>query len=472
MTPAERLLTRITVAADERLVVPVRDLCSRVLACAGIPEAELPGFDLLVEEACLHVVRNAFEPGVPGRYDVALIGRPDRIAIVVEDQGLPEDPRLALQRDPGQVGVLLMRAFAHEVVFRNLGRGGKRLELVRRLGPGLLDPPAAADVPDPPLAADRVSIRPMAEDDAPGLARCLWRAHGYDYADEQVYFPERVAQLLRAGLLVSSVAVNEAGEVVGHAGLMLDEAGARVADCAVAVVDPRYRGHGLFGRLQTHILDQARRRGMHGIACTLDAALEEPQRRLLDLGAVETALLPGAAQRGDVLRFRLDAGPAPARALHPPARHGAMLRAIVDRAGLARDWRDGAMPENEPAAQTRLMLRATPDQARAEIRIGDYGLDAIEAVRAHVRELERRGIAATVLALPLGDPLTAELCTEFERMGFGFAGLGIEAAEGDALLLARLQGGGDAAVATASEHGRALADYVLGMRAEASRRRE
>lgn len=474
MTTADRLLTRLTVAADEQLVVPVRDFCSRVLARAGIPPAALRDFDLLVEEACLHVVRNAFDPGAPGSFDIAILARPNRIAIVVEDQGLPEDPRLSLRRDPEQIGVVLMRAFAHEVVFRNLGREGKRLELIRRLGPGLLEAPEPATAPET-AAIDQVAIRLMAEADAPSLARCLWRAHGYGHPEEQVYFPDRVAQMLRARLLASAVAVNEASEVVGHVGLLFDEPGARVASCSVAVVDPRYRGHGLFGTLQAHMLGWAKRQGLHGIVCTADATQTETQRRFLDLGAVETALLPDAAAsgpRGNLLRFHLGAGRAPERPVHPPARHAAMLRAIYDRLDLARDWRAGAEPDGEPAAHTRLVLRAKPDQGRAEIRIGGYGLDAIDVVRAHVKELERRGIACTVLELPLADPLTAELCTEFERMGFGFAGLGVEAADGDVLALVRLRGAAEPQVAAASEHGAALADYVLAMRAEAAKRQD
>ena len=487
-TPAEKVLTRLTVAADEQLVVPVRDFCSRVLARAGIPEGDLPGFDLLVEEACLHVVRTAFDPGTPGGFDISVVRRPNQVAILVEDQGLPEDPRRAHSHDPEQVGVVLMRAFAHEVVFRNLGKAGKRLELIRNLGPGLPEGHAAPQA-EPPVAGDAVAIRMMTEADAPSLARCLWRTYGYSYVNEDIYFPERVTELLRGGLLVSAVAVNAAEEVVGHVAIELETPGARVAECGVAVVDPRYRGHHLFERLLRCMTDWAARAGMLGLFAHAVAAHPFSQKGILAGGAVETGVVPGylppgldfhgirdpdMTERGDVVLLWLKTTEAPSRISFAPPQHAQMLRRICDHAGLARDWQ--APPDDlesgvAPPARTTLVLRVIPEQGRAELRIAAHGMDAIEAVRAHVKELDRHGIACTLLELPLGDPLTAVLCGEFERMGFGFAGLGVEAAEGDTLVLVRLRGVPfDPALVTVTDHGRALAGYVLAMRAEADRR--
>lgn len=494
MTTTETLLVRLTVPADDTLVVPVRDFVNRVLARFGFAEEQLLRFDLIVEEACLHVMQNAFDTGETGMIDVSVERRPNQIAIVLEDRGLPGDLADAARGD-APLGLVLMRAFADEVVFSNLGKRGRRLEVIKDIAGSAISAQVDRDEDRPagaaPVATDAVVLRLMTADDAMPLARCIYRSYGYTYGNEFVYFPDRVAELLAGGRLVSCVAENEAGEVVGHLGLQFAAAGDRVAESGVAVVDPRYRGRKLFERMKTHMAEWAGANGVYGLFSEAVAVHPITQKGNLNLGASETGVLLGylpvglefrnikdaaEARRQSAILFYMKTNQEPEREVYPPPHHREMLRRIYDKIPLRRNGLQpaGPSPAAEIPALGRLSLHVKADTGRAFLRVDAYGADTAEQVHAHLRELCLRKIDCIFLDLPLAAPPTAVLCAAFERMGFSFAGVGVETVgNGDTLRLLYLNNVeiDTTGLVVVSEHGQALAAYVLAARREAERPR-
>lgn len=497
----ERRLARLTVAADEGLVTAVRDFVNRVLARHGVAENQLLRLDLLVEEACLHVVQNNFDPDEGGEYDVTVLRRPNQLVIALEDRGLPRDVAEAERREEAQLGLVLMRAVADEVIFRNLGKNGRRIELVKNIA-SVLTPVDGAPPPatvkssvdpaaPPPIATDQTALRLMTAADAMDLARCIYRAYGYTYGADFVYFPDKVAELLAAGRLASCVAVNEAGEVVGHLGLQFAAAGARVADSGVAVVDPRYRGRKLFEHMKTFMADWAKAAAVLGLASEAVAVHPITQKGNINLGAGETGVLPGylpaglefrnikggaEARRQTAVMYYLKTNTGPAREVYAPTRHQAMVRRIYDNIRLERRFLAPPLRASGDLAGRRSVidLRLKPDAGRAFLKILSYGDDALALVYNHLRELRLRRIDCVFLDLPLGEPATVALCPRFEEIGFSFAGVGVETAEtGDSLRLLHLNNvdiDRDGLVVV-SPHGQALTQYVLAALDEAGRLR-
>src|SRR5439155_8591416 len=97
-----------------------------------------------------------------------------------------------------------------------------------------------------------------------GIARVVYRVYGYTYQHEELYYPERTVRLNQEGQLVSVVAVDAGGEVVGHYALERPEAG-RVAESGEAVVSPAHRGRKLMERMREQIEQEARQLGLGGI---------------------------------------------------------------------------------------------------------------------------------------------------------------------------------------------------------------
>jgi anti-sigma regulatory factor (Ser/Thr protein kinase) len=476
-------LARLTVRARTELVVPARDFACAVAAQQGFSPAALERLELLTEEACLFVVENGFEPGEEGGFDLILDRQPGKFVVAVEDKGLPID----FSRPPEEsvMGLSLMRGFAEEIRFLNLGKAGRRIEFTASLpARPVEDYLTAADLDrpagEPPLATSVPRLRLMTADDAVALARCVYRAYGYTYVDF-IYYPDRIAEMLRSGLMMSCVAENGTGEIVGHLALLRNGTGSAIAESAAAVVDPRYRGHALFKTMKVFMAEEAARCGLFGLYSEAMTLHPFTQKGNIALGAHETgfmlAYVPGGVdtrkidtsqqgERASLLLYYLRTNPEPHRTLHAPPHHRAVLEDICGRIGLNRQFADLSAGHPEPAEATRLDIRVRPDLGVATITVRDCGEDAARQVRHHLLDLCHRKIDAIYLDLPLCDPAAARLCACCEASGFFFAGMIPEYSHGDVLRLQYLNNLDirPEGIAVVSQAGRRLLNYVTAER--------
>ncbi len=505
----DRLLARVTLPADPATVPALQGLMVQAArGCVDRPD-DLPSLGRLVEEVALHVIRTAFDPGEQGEYTAELIKRPDQLVFAIEDKGLPAPFNAAAgggaDGNGGRAGFqpFLPANLADRVAFRNLGRGGKRLEVARTLStpPGAVPSATASatasvagaataagrtDDAEPPRALDEVTLRLLEPEDAPSLSRLMYRSYGYTYGSEFVYYPERIVAMLASGKLVSLIAANESGEVVGHLAMLLHGPDAATGETAMAAVDPRYRGRRLFERMKDDMRDLARSRGYFGLFSEAVAVHIFTQKGNLALGGFETGFLlaftpatqvfrkisdgPVADRRSAVL-FYLRTNDEPERVIHAPVHHRAMMDAIVERGGMNRRI---AAPDPDLSLHglrgrdAVLDVSARQDVGRAFLTVRAYGADVLRRVQEELRTLCRHGYACVYLELPLSDPMTALLCRGFEAFGFFFAGLLFEVEGGDALRLQYLNGAAvnQDDIKVASPFGQDLLSYVLAAKNE------
>ncbi|MCX5998040.1 MAG: GNAT family N-acetyltransferase, partial [Chloroflexi bacterium] len=370
----------------------------------------------VVEEACVNVIEHGFDPHEQGFFDVAILRKPGQIVVAVEDQGLPFDFRRVGAGEESDLGIVLMKAFADEVHFLNLGRGGKRVELVKNLTykdveayvseeekASRSSTPAAAP-PDTPLV-----LRLMKPDDLVGLARCVYRSYGYTYGRDYIYFPDRVRELMESGRLISSVAVAPDGEIVGHLGMSLRHLDARVGETGQAVVDPRCRGRGLFEEMKKHLMGWGRGRGMYGVYSESVTVHPYSQKGNLSLGAYETGILlgytPGTMtfkaiqqesqnRRQAAVLFYAKINQEPARDLYAPFHHQTMIRRIYERSNLKRSFcgrNQVTAPSGVPTG-SRVDVEVVPEPAVAFMNVAQFGAALPELVQFRLRELCLRRI--------------------------------------------------------------------------------
>ncbi|MBP2291530.1 GNAT family N-acetyltransferase [Azospirillum rugosum] len=471
-----RLLVRVTVPASADVVPALQTFMADAARPWVDSPDELAPLGELVREVALHVVRTAFDPGEEGEYTAELLHRAGQIVFAIEDKGLPA----------GGISTFLPSDLAHAVEFRNLGRGGKRLEVARTLRAPAAEP-LAADAEgccaggEPPRAEDEVELRLLEPADAPSLSRLMYRSYGYTYGSEFVYYPERIVEMLASGRLVSYVAVNEGGEVVGHLAMLRHGPDSTTGETAMAAVDPRYRGRRLFERMKEGMGELARQHAMFGLYSEAVAVHTFTQKGNLALGGFETGFLLGftpatqvfrkisdgqAPDRRSAVLFYLRTNDEPARVIYAPERHQAIMEAIVRRGGMNRSVQPPAAELSLRSLQDQvavLDVAARPDVGRAFLTLRRFGADVLKRVQDELRELCRHGYACVYLELPLSDPMTAVLCKGFESFGFFFAGLLFEVDGCDALRLQYLNGvtvrRDD--IQVASDFGRSLLDYVV-----------
>lgn len=326
--------------------------------------------------------------------------------------------------------------------------------------------------PEPELV-----VRDLAPEEAAAFTALVRRCYGDSYDQAWVYNPAEIARRLRAGTMHSTVA-SAGDDVVAHLALLRNEADDDVAESGQAVVDPEYRGHHVFTDLKRAAADWAGRAGIFGLYSEATAAHPYSQKANVALGAVETGVLVGyipasveyaaidaGAHRQSVVLHYLKTNDGHDRPVYAPPRDREMIRTIITNAGLSGSLVD-------PPAGTTLPATGDVHHEHREdhnhlivtaLTVGDDLLAAVHAARdfAHAE-----GIDCVYVDLPLADPGTALVGEGVADLGFAFGGIFPNRHHDCDVVRYQYLAGVERDVhdiALASEHGRDLLAYVLGI---------
>jgi anti-sigma regulatory factor (Ser/Thr protein kinase) len=441
----EDQIVRLTLPARLEFISVATAMMREVAAKLKLEYKDARQLELVAEEACVNVVEHAYE-GEIGSYDIAVERRPGQIVVAVEDHGLPFDFKKYEDGKESGLGLSLMKAFADEVHFMNLGRRGKRTELVKNLPEKetnrfleevLASPSTGTQNPGaPPVSESDITIRLMRPDESASLARCAYRCYGYTYSTDSFYFPERVREMVESGLMVSMVAVTPEGEIVGHESVTKGTPTSLVGEIGQAIVDPRYRGCGLMNKFTRSLHSHNRQAGMLGVYGEAVTVHIYSQKAALATGAVETGFLLGFTpstmffkniqaeeqrQRRPVVLAYSPLNKGPGQDIYLPAHHGGIMRRIYERAHFDRTFRQGDMPELPEHSQVNIKVQT--EASRGFLQIAEYGRDLDELVKFRLRELCQRRVDCIYLDLPLSNPAVQRYCASLEMLGFFFGGI-------------------------------------------------
>ena len=431
-------------------------------AAAVVEELDFTAADVervrsVVKSLCLDVIECHFDD--PKAADFTMILREDRAAIIVriEDQGLPYPLEHFSLDDKSLIGRRLAHGGADTVRFENRGIGGNAVELTVHQSPHhqthlRQQHSQEQDTTRQVDANAPITVRELTPDDAPGLARCVYRCYGYTYTNDFIYYPDRVLALIERNLLRSFVGVNPAGDVVGHSGIIRDHQDSRVAESGMAVVDPRYRHHHLLQSINSQ--HQRACQEMHLVGTYADAVTVHPitQKANVQIGACETGILlaevpaitafRGLAetphQRGSVVVYYHPIGEAPLRQVYLPPRHKALLESIYGRLDLRRTFCDlspADTADSDPPTGSSLHVELKERRSLARIEVEVAAADLVASVSHKLREVTLQRFDVIHLDLPLGDRTAMAAVDEFARLGFFYGAVIPELREGDVLRL-------------------------------------
>jgi N-acetylglutamate synthase-like GNAT family acetyltransferase len=294
------------------------------------------------------------------------------------------------------------------------------------------------------------TVRRFRPEDAAGIAAVVRRVYGETYViHQELYEPARIVELNQSGRLVSVVAVDEAGQVVGHYALERPDLG-RIAETGEAMVLPEHQHHHLLERMRVLIVEAAREAGLAGIFGMPVTNHVFSQKMYEHFEGKPVGIRLGNTPKG----FHNIAQPSPQRIsclvyfrhfekpsnvlVHAPARHREMIARIYRQFGLPVTF---AEPEKVqlPQAGGSETVRYDSKIQCGFIQVEQLGAGTAAAIAHASRELDSAGAEAVFLDLPLSQPGTAELCAAAEPLGFFFGGIGpYFLPDGDALFLQRL----------------------------------
>ena len=108
------------------------------------------------------------------------------------------------------------------------------------------------------------TIRRFRSEDAAGVTQLVEGVYGDTYYPRNLYSPDEIVHLNEAEKLVSVVALDSAGQVIGHYALERPDLGA-VAEASDAIVALGYRHHHLLEEMRPLLRAEAKRLGMTGL---------------------------------------------------------------------------------------------------------------------------------------------------------------------------------------------------------------
>jgi len=341
-----------------------------------------------------------------------------------------------------------METSVDEFSFHNLGVGGKEIHLVKYIHQKRIEDYLEAsklkayEQPKPAVEkpAEKISYRVklMEPHQAIEISQCAYRTYGYNYISEFIYYPERVVEMNRRGELISAVAVtDDTNEVMGHAALELD-AGRSLAELGVAFTKPQFRNQGCFNRIADYFLSIIKERGRKGAYARAVTIHPYSQKTLLRNGFKECGLILGLApatifekysgsgkQRESVVVLFLNLDYRSAVNLYSPRRHRKILEKIYANSEIPVQWADSKSTDKNMLSGRRAVIDTAVNSSlmNAIISVRKYGENTLDEIRFGLKRLTREKLDTIQLYLDLGDPFTAILAKDFEKMGFFFAGI-------------------------------------------------
>jgi anti-sigma regulatory factor (Ser/Thr protein kinase) len=444
--------------------------CANELAAMiGFDPRARQKIELALEEAAATVIENAFEPGESGTFDVIFQRIPMGMEIILKDQGLPFDPGRIPEFKPNELmadnaemglGLFLMKENMDRVSFLNLGMEGKELHLVKFLPNKSIEEyfPASElqPVPDTPPAEPAViqekieyDVRELYPSEAVEVSKCAYKSHGYTFFDEHIYYPDRLIELNESGQMISAVAVTKNNVFMGHSALVFPYPKAKIAEFTFVFVNVEYRGQGCMNRLCDYLFNGPRIGSLAGIYAYAVTNHIFTQKAMVkyefhDCGILlatspATWKFKGMAESKQrisvVLSFKY-LHPPKALTLYPPAHHRAMMEELYLNVKAHHQF---AIPPvsapHLPAQNSVIQTDLNGAESCGEIHVMAYGDHVVSEVKQILRDLCLKQIACINLFLNLEDPATYFLTSEFERLGFFFAGILPQAGVGEALIL-------------------------------------
>ena len=472
------MLFYVDVKAEMEFLPIILKMVRNVCRLCGFDEETSKGIMLATEEACSNVIEHAYGPDEQGRYQVEIKRKPGKIVVKVKDQGIPFNLKLLDEAKTSDLGFRLMKAYSDDVKSKYRGKKGKEVKIIKYLSyEALQEDGTKTSMEELAPEHEEITLRVMRPEDAVDLARCIYRVYGYTYPHEAVYYPELFASLIESGLVTSAVAVNEAGEIIGHLGVFIDEPQDKVGESALAVVDPRYRGRGLFPRMKKMMMEEIQRKGFKGLYSRAVTVHEASQRANVKMGAKETGFIlahsPPTAifkkmtteksyQRRTVALFYIGVGEDQKQEVYLPPAHEKVLKRIYEHAQLDRVYKKPGKPRIYK--DSVINIHVMSEMSSAFLRVERYGESFLEELALKVKDLLLHKMELLVLDLPLTIPETARICSEIEKMGFFFSGLMPEYLDGDALRLQYLNNVpfNPDEVDVYSDFGKELFNYVVG----------
>jgi RimJ/RimL family protein N-acetyltransferase len=228
--------------------------------------------ELCAEEAFIYILKNSYQEE-NGDIEITIEINDTHFILSFIDTGLPIDIAFPKQVKQGlasieiaELELILIKRFSNKAEWLNHGKGGREFKLYFKLPQkAIFTFPKLEEETHFEVSIDDIEIKRFQKQWAIQISQIIYKAYGYSYPNEDLYYPERIIALNETGQLISVVAYDKKRDtIVGHYALERDNLGS-VAEIGQAVVSPQYRGFGLMKIIRLKTQEVGKSLGLDGI---------------------------------------------------------------------------------------------------------------------------------------------------------------------------------------------------------------
>ncbi len=286
-------------------------------------------------------------------------------------------------------------------------------------------------------------VRRFTAAQAPGVAKLVAQVYGDTYHPKDLYDPGQIAKFNETGRLVSVVALDVQGEVVGHYALECPRQG-KVAEASDAMVRPDFRHHHILDDMRVVLREEAVKHGLTGVVGYAVTNHVFTQKAEEHSGAAVCGIALGLWPKSfhnmpEPLTQRMSFAiyfkylRQPSEMDHIATQHEAMIARIYQQFGVKVNTRQ----DTGPSGQGVISVEVDDDVGTATVHVEKIGTDTAAAVAKACEDLfGMTDVRALTIEIPLTQPGVGEVCNAAQAKGFFFCGLGPAFSSGeDALIL-------------------------------------
>lgn len=457
---------RLIIPNNLEYLLPVLAFLREFSSNIGFDKEEINKIELASEEAMTNVILHSLPRNEAASFELEIRALSIGVEISIHDMGRPfvekvtgqYDPeKLAAEKEVKGLGSFLMKKIMDVVEYHALGNKGKRLRMVKYFETTHDGDKVAKniswDLPEEPaqlLTDQHFIIRRFSPDDAPALAELAYDTYGYSYLYDNVYFPDRIIALNETNEIISVVAITQDGTLAGHAGLFCNPANPGIAELAMAMVKPEYRGYHLLDRISQTLYSVALELDIAGLFSQALTLHKRSQPSLLKAGLVPCGFLlsyfPTADFKGmdhlstdritPVICFRM-LKPYHAGTLFLPDKHRDITGKLLEQ--LSISWENGkASGTGKQESVYSMQINEVSSYAR--MFVYETGREIILHLKNYLYRLRNERLLIGELMLNLNVPLTASTYNEIEELGFIFTGILPGSVKGNFMTMVYLNG--------------------------------
>lgn len=483
--PEQSLIANLKILPEDRYLTAIVDLVSDLAAANGINKKDTNHLDKVLIDIFNNIVKYGFQHDTSKPIEILISKRLHTFVISLEDKGLPFDYENLKLGEDKRFKSYLSKGYADQVNFYCLGTLGNKTEIVKNL--------PASDIRDqmdisehhkhlkiePVGPGAEVKIDHFKHDKIHDLVRLVYKCYGYTYANEFMYYPEQIESRLNSKLMSSCGAYNKDDELIGHLAFMFSNKDAKVGESGEAVVDPRYRGNGIFPKMKSFLTDHAVEHeliGVYGEAVTIHPY---SQKGSLELGSTETGFLLGYSP-GTVTFQNISDKEKPRRQsialmytpitkskklkIYVPEKYLEIIKTIYSTMGYEREIvtenQESVYPHADPG---HVSVNMRSDHNQAIITVSKFGNNTLNEIRFHLKQLCLQRTDCIYVDLPLNQPGSGYKASKLRELGFFYGYLIPEYSDSDVLRLQYLNNVeiSKEDIKTASDFGEKLLDTIF-----------